>query len=422
MAADYHTYNLMYGFCASVCGSAFIHRLRDVIRDPRNRVAWFVALQFLFVAMAFVFATPTVYQWLGRSTGIVNVATLLVYTSILACSAHFQAALLTLSRPPQIAVPQIRRRFVVYAVLIAVLVGLFAAGDVEDTERPIDFDSAYAAEPFITQFLALYYAGFGAVMGSAGLLGWRYAKVAGRAWLVRGLRLIAIGAGFALVYCAAKVIAVAGVLAGWHTDQLSTRWAPISASIGALIIAAGITMPALEPRLEPIAVALYRRRALRDLQPLWEALYQASPSIALDPPQATWKGRWDLRDLRHRLYRRVIEIQDGLVALHDHLDPAVAVTAKRLGEAAGLTGRRLAATQEAAMVTAALQAKRDNRLFPEPARALTADHAGDNLSATIGWLVFVARAYEHSPVVRDTISQTAGHSMTAPPSPSSEGL
>lgn len=412
--SSYHSYDLMYGFCAAVCASAGLYRIREVVRDPRSRISWVVALEFAFVALAFGLAAPTVYQWLGSTTGVPNLATLLVYLSILACSAHFQAMLLMWSHPPQVALPQVRRRFVVYAVLGLALVALFVAGDVDKAEHPIDFDATYATQPWITAYLAVYYAAFGTVMGSAGLLGWRYAKVAGRPWLARGLRYITIGAGFALGYCALKVAAVAGALAGWDTAQLSTSWAPVSASVGALIIAVGITVPALEPRLEPLATARYRRHALGELQPLWQALYQASPTIALDPTDAGRRHRWPIRDLRHRLYRCVIEIQDGLITLHDYLDPDIAVAAKHLGEAAGLTGRDLAATQEAAMIAAALPAKRASRTVPNPAAALTMQHAGDELTATVAWLVDVAHAYRHSPVVRTAIDSHAASTARRP--------
>jgi hypothetical protein len=404
--SSYHSYDLMYGFCATVCTVAGLYRIRDVARDPRSRVAWVVALQFVFVALAFGFAAPTIYQWLGSTTGVPNLATLLVYLSILICSAHFQAMLLMWSHPPETALPQVRRRFAVYAVLCLALIALFAAGDVDEAEHPIDFDATYATQPWITAYLTVYYAAFGTVMGSAGLLGWRYAKVAGRPWLARGLRYITIGAGLALGYCALKVAAVAGALADWDTADLSTTWAPVSASLGALIIAVGITIPALEPRLEPLTAALYRRRALNELQPLWQALYQASPAIALDPTDAG-RRRWPIRDLRHRLYRRVIEIQDGLITLHDYLDPDIAAAAKQHGEAAGLTGRALAAAQEAALITAALTAKRDGHTVQQPTMALTMEHAGDELTATVTWLVDVAQAYSHSPVVQAALDHHA---------------
>jgi hypothetical protein len=54
--------------------------------------------------------------------------------------------------------------------------------------------------------------------------------------------------------------------------------------------------------------------SLRRLYPLWAGLCQAVPGIALDPVPA-WADRLDPRDLQVRLYRRVIEIRDGYMAL-----------------------------------------------------------------------------------------------------------
>jgi hypothetical protein len=83
---------------------------------------------------------------------------------------------------------------------------------------------------------------------------------------------------------------------------------------GALIVlvAVGSLLPATGycPLLRRLA--LYW--SLRRLYPLWAGLCQAVPGIALDPVPV-WADRLDPRDLQMRLYRRVIEIRDGYLAL-----------------------------------------------------------------------------------------------------------
>jgi hypothetical protein len=77
----------------------------------------------------------------------------------------------------------------------------------------------------------------------------------------------------------------------------------------------------------------------------------ASPGIAVHPPTRS------MTHLNYRLYRRVIEIRDGLLALRSYRDPEVRIGARRCGAAAGLTGDELRAAVAAAQLRAVLNAK-----------------------------------------------------------------
>lgn len=398
-------YDVLYGFCAALVGVAFIYYLRDVLRDRTDHVRRIVCVDFALTVIAFTSAAPTVYVALGDVTGIPNIATLVVYVSVLSASVWFQAWLQAWSHPVEVARTRGRRRFIAYGPVIAAMVVLFIAGNVPE-QRPIDFDAHYATTPFITEFLLLYYAGFAVAWIGAGMLGWRYAGIVRQPSLARGLRVISVGAAFALLYCVGKIAAVTGALIGWDLTRLSTVWAPASASLGAVVMTIGITLPRWEPRL---TAAAYRLWAFRTLYPLWRAMYDADPGIALDPPPAGWRAAYGLRDLRHRLYRRVIEINDGrLTLLRDHFDPRVADAARQLGHDAGLTGDRLRATQEAAVLAAALRARADGTPAAESSMAWTvaAEPGREQLADELPWLTEVARAFRTSPIVRSAVDST----------------
>src|SRR5207244_7705936 len=100
-------------------------------------------------------------------------------------------------------------------------------------------------------------------------------------------------------------------------------------------------------------------RSHRRLTPLWTALREGNPRIALLPEPA---GPAGLLLLAHqaslRLVRRVVEINDGLVALRPHTSAAIAGHARELAIAAGMTGERLDAVVHAAVIAAALPAQR----------------------------------------------------------------
>lgn len=391
-------FDVVFPICAAVTWVCFAAKLRDLRVDPSSPLLRVVCAQFAFVALAFTAATPSVYVRVDRITGVANLAILIVYTSVLLCSGCFQSMLLLWTYPAGEALNRARHRFVAYAVVITVLIGLFVVADVADGEHPIDFDVHFAVTPFATEFLILYYVAFAVVWVGAGRIGWRYASVAGRPWLVRGLRLMALGSVLALGYSAMKLAAVAASLIGKDAYALSVVWAPLSASAAALLIAAGITLPAWAHHPDAAVGTISRLRAYQELQPLWWAFYRQMPALVMDPPRSRWASRWAVRDTRHRLYRRVVEIEDGRLALRGCCDARVAEAAGELGHQAGLADADLPAIQEAAVLAAALRSRREGLSGPEKTWVLHSDTV--DLAAQIGWLRQVARAFDRSPVVR----------------------
>jgi len=77
----------------------------------------------------------------------------------------------------------------------------------------------------------------------------------------------------------------------------------------------GCTMPAWGPHIgiPALVIWLRRHRAHRHLYPLWRDLYQVNPEIALLRPLPRLIDALILYDLDFRLYRRVVEIRDGIL-------------------------------------------------------------------------------------------------------------
>lgn len=97
------------------------------------------------------------------------------------------------------------------------------------------------------------------------------------------------------------------------------------------------------------------RDAVRDharLRPLWLALRAVDPAMRHVP--ATLRERFDPE---HRLFWRVIEINDWLHRLRVRRDPAVAGAVARRAADLGLTEDEVWAVTEAAQVKAALAAR-----------------------------------------------------------------
>jgi hypothetical protein len=139
---------------------------------------------------------------------------------------------------------------------------------------------------------------------------------------------------------------------------------------------------------------LRARRTHRALEPLWTALHTELPDLALPPPPPTGR-RFDPQRAEFALYRRVIEIRDGHLALRPYVHPDVPAWAAE----ANAPGAPHAALLEAASLTAALEAHRAGHR-PGPARADAAGHSPHpTLNAEITWLLQVTDAFTHSPVI-----------------------
>ena len=104
-------------------------------------------------------------------------------------------------------------------------------------------------------------------------------------------------------------------------STLESTTARLLAVGGGLLVIAGSTLPFLATRTTRARTWATTYRNLRRLYPLWELMYRATPGIALDPPRSALADALRLRDLDLRLYRRIIEIRDGRLALTPYLDP-----------------------------------------------------------------------------------------------------
>ncbi|HEY4464894.1 MAG TPA: MAB_1171c family putative transporter [Streptosporangiaceae bacterium] len=236
------------------------------------------------------------------------------------------------------------------AAVIVTMVALFAVSPALthpiDTAHYTDFPMQFAPNPAVLAYWLVFTGYLGITFAGLARLAWRYGRAAGCTRVGSGLLFIASGmiAGLGYLACgSAVVIARSAGFQGWF---ITTAPVVIQALFGALVVlvAAGCVLPAA-PHCPVIRrVVLYW--SLRRLYPLWDGLYQAVPGIALDPVPA-WADRLNPRDLRMRLYRRVIEIRDGYLALGPADAPGLEDTVR------AASGRHRLRPAEHAMIVAA---------------------------------------------------------------------
>jgi len=148
-----------------------------------------------------------------------------------------------------------------------------------------------------------------------------------------------------------------------------------------------------------------RYRACRRLYPLWRLLRAVTPAIALPalfpPPDSALADALGFNDTGLRLRRRVVEIQDGIVALRPYRDPAITVIAAERCRRAGIGGQEREAIVEAATLVAAARAKSWQlplELLESSVEALHHDDSGGPEAET-AYLQRIAIALTRSPIV-----------------------
>jgi hypothetical protein len=303
-------------FAVTVLWIAVLAQLPSHRNAPLRRAVWYtIAL----LAAIGTLDLPVIGMRLDSATGLPNAAD--VAQHVLAITA---ATLGWYCAEQVIGGPRRRTRLsgwvqaVLPAATVAAMLVLFALSPARthltDTARYTDFPMQYAAHPAAFAYWLIFAVYLGTAFTLIGQLAWRYGRRAGRTPLGCGLVLIAAGMVAGLGYVGYSTAVVAARAAGVQGAFISTAPGIIQGLFGALIVlvAVGSLLPATGycPLLRRLA--LYW--SLRRLYPLWAGLCQAVPGIALDPVPV-WADRLDPRDLQMRLYRRVIEIRDGYLAL-----------------------------------------------------------------------------------------------------------
>jgi len=124
--------------------------------------------------------------------------------------------------------------------------------------------------------------------------------------------------------------------------------------------------------------------------PLWSALHEITPEIALDPAASELRDRLRFRNLDFRLYRRVIEIRDGRLVLRPFLDADVARRARDDALKGGQSDGDVEAIVEARVLATGVE---NARLRRRPTEVLPASElGGDDFRSEVEWLLQVARA------------------------------
>jgi hypothetical protein len=255
-------------------------------------------------------------------------------------------------------------------------------------------------------YYLIFLVAFGYTMAELGYMSLRYARLVHEPILRIGLRLIAAGSAFGLLFVINKALFALGDLAGITPDwsnQVANRIVQAGMFYCTLI---GATCSTWAPRCVRW-LGLYRR--YRRVYPLWRDLHSAFPRTALDPqpPPLTLvlRGRaFDSAQLHYRITRLVIEINDCRLQLRRYLSQATIDAAQSRAAATGVTGLELLATVDATLIAVTLAEHWAGRPAAEEHPGLPSPGHAD-LDAEIDYVTLVATAYR-----RVSGSDTGAHS------------
>lgn len=390
---------LLYGLCAGTGWVTFAYTLRLLLRQPTPARRG-ICISFGAFAAGITLAIPPLATSIEAGLGLPNLAKVLAHGCAMTIAASSEHMLLCLALPAQ-AAARTRRWIWITAVAYLAMVTLYAL--TLGYEQPVRLTVEYATDPAVSAYLLIFMTvGFFAYCIDISRLCWKFARICGRPWLRRGLRITAAGAVVAMLYSTNKIFYLSAYWYGLRPSG-EREIAAVLVTISALLMMIGLTMPAWGPLM-----ALTQRwndlRAYRRLAPLWHDITAQLPELELDPQLRRRFAA--MRDIDYALTRRVAEIHDGRLALRPFLDARVTQTAETLAGQAGLDGDDLRATIEAAHLAFGLRAHRAG-ITATCTRPADSPHqpAGD-YAAEIIWLTRVAQAYHQSPIVAETLNAT----------------
>lgn len=364
---------------------------------PLIVIAVALGLAFVFLAPAAQALESALAPSLGRLLS--NVCTLVAAFGCL----HL---MLYVSHPAEQVPAKVRARLITLLIAVGVMAVMFFASS-PPTGTGI-FTGLYRSQPTLAVYTLVYASYLGSAVVDLAALALRSIRGA-RAWLRLGMILIAAGCVLAAGYLIEKMIGVVSELVTASTAEpyCSSAFATVGCTfavgmpaLAVLLIILGTTLPTLGPRLEHLLRGFWHRRALRRLQPLWETLHEALPDIALATPDRPL-GPSLPGGISERLYRRVIAIRDGLLALQPYRDPADTREHRDQADAAGLTDWRRAAAIEAADIRAALHRRRHDMPLSGHSVEANAATQHDDLPSELRWLTQVSDSF-----TRDELRRT----------------
>ncbi|MFJ9445997.1 MAB_1171c family putative transporter [Kitasatospora sp. NPDC101235] len=289
------------------------------LRGGRSTAALRSGYRFvLCLGAAMAVLAPGSVGRIERWSGVPGLATLVGDCLRLGAGCFLGLLSLELRQPP-VPAASVRRHTLVAAAVAVAAVVLFRAAD-----------PRYAAgDIHVAGVHRLALAGYDALITVyvACCLGSLSRQIQARAGRTEGagqrlgMRLIAWGTRVGVAWTAWGLDDVRQALGTGRQAGAEDGVSVVLGVVCTALVVAGATVGRWGRGLPALRRWLWAHLTYRELARLWHSLYEVFPEIALRPPGRRGPGR-PPGDIQFALYRRIIEINDGLLALRPFLEPA----------------------------------------------------------------------------------------------------
>lgn len=397
---------LLHPVCLALAVTGFLLLLWPPRHLRRDHALAALTGVYGFSALSFLVSLEPVWKALDEATGRPSTGILAAFGSVVALLALQPVVLAHWALPPQEARKRTRQCLAAGAVVVAALVVLFFQLTPTGRTTPQGFTVNYVHTGAYQAYLTLYIIAYtiGETVLAVGC--WKAARRTDEVWIARGLRIVGIGAVMTFGYSAVRLGYVVAVLSGLpQPSAAAEEFAWICADGGTALCLVGFFVPTVALHAVPyVRSRLRAHRDYRSLAPLWEAVHEAVPTIALHSTRTVAGSRMRVRAITWHLYRRAVEIRDGQWALQACLEDSVRKASEERHRAAGLTGSDLASAVTADQIRAALTAFRREETARFPARYADAHmrEAVRTPDDDVRELVRIAAHFDTSPTEQDT--------------------
>ncbi|MEV5946312.1 MAB_1171c family putative transporter [Streptomyces sp. NPDC051993] len=376
--------------CALGGLAAFGYRLPDLLRRKHDVALWALCVYFLCSGISFLVDLDVLRVHISDLFGRPNITSLIVQVAVVVLTAAQQVVLVHWSSPPEEARRRAGRRVTFFGAALCVLVvASIAVSPVASPKTATSTILLSIQDGRYALYMSFYLVICGIGQFETVRLSLRFTKMANRQWLKVGMRTVTLGASLIMVYCVTRSIQIAGTRLHFDGSALDPiQWS--CGSIGALLQITGWTIPSWGIHITRALGWLRSYRSYRRLRPLWWALYQASPDIALDPPRSWARDLVPPRDPHYSLYRRVIEIRDGQLMLRTSLSLA---DFSRVAHSLGLPEDPTSPLGEAIQLRAVLDRPSQERAEQADASDIPARAPYEDFRDEVEWLAQVASCF-----------------------------
>jgi hypothetical protein len=232
----------------------------------------------------------------------------------------------------------------------------------------------------------------GAALVVATAMFWRISNKSSARLLRLGLRIIGFGTLLNAVYALFKIAYVVAHAAGVKLP------APLIAQLSSALLAAAVALVVVGgavPALAAVWKVVDTHRKMRALLPLWRVMQAEFPEIVLHYPRNSNRLTAGLgAEGQLRLYRRIIEIRDGMLELSNYVPVGVADDAARFLDQSSATAADVPALVDACWIELGIR-----RLRSDAAVLSGRSHqveGGASIEEEADWLSQVSRAISRS--------------------------